>query len=321
MEAAAPGQTSGVRGGRSGGDVRVAAVLAVLSGEDPLGVATRFAVDANLLDRWVRAFVEAGTAQVTNRPTGAVARERDRFLSTFMHGIRSPLATAQGWLDFLRYGIDGTPDPATVGQATEKLESLLRQLDERARDVELLTAAMLGRISLELSDTTVGEVLGRLGVEEVLGEGPDLPLRVDVDLFARVVRDLWDAAESTAPRASEVIVGVSTRDPWIELRVVRIGDPIAPATLYALFDPFEQIPPMEDPAVAPEWRAVTTGLYLARALTVAHGGTVGVEQDEDTATFWVRIPDPRVAEEPDRTDQSTDRSHGEPDPRVEKEES
>lgn len=31
-------------------------------------------------------------------------------------------------------------------------------------------------------------------------------------------------------------------------------------------------------------------MYLARALTVAHGGTLGVKQDESSAAFWVRLP-------------------------------
>jgi signal transduction histidine kinase len=51
--------------------------------------------------------------------------------------------------------------------------------------------------------------------------------------------------------------------------------------LQALFDPFD----LNDDATG-----ITIGLYLARALTVAHGGTVGVEQDDHGGVLWVRIP-------------------------------
>ena len=51
--------------------------------------------------------------------------------------------------------------------------------------------------------------------------------------------------------------------------------------LQALFEPFD---------TNDDDTGVTIGLYLARALTVAHGGTLGVEQDEHGAALWVRIP-------------------------------
>ena len=54
-----------------------------------------------------------------------------------------------------------------------------------------------------------------------------------------------------------------------------------PEVLQALFEPFD----LND-----DDTGVTIGLYLARALTVAHGGTVGVDQDEAGAVLWVRVP-------------------------------
>ena len=63
--------------------------------------------------------------------------------------------------------------------------------------------------------------------------------------------------------------------------MVRDADPIEPRVLQALFDPFD----LNDDATG-----VTIGLYLARALAVAHGGTLGVEQDDDGAVLWVRVP-------------------------------
>jgi len=103
---------------------------------------------------------------------------------------------------------------------------------------------------------------------------------VDPSLFGRVLRDVCLAAQlGPAPRS--VRLEVSTRGPWAELRVVRDGDPLDAAVLRALFEPFDGNG--EDSGVA-------IGLYLARALTVAHGGTVGVDQDDRGTEIWVRIP-------------------------------
>jgi signal transduction histidine kinase len=72
--------------------------------------------------------------------------------------------------------------------------------------------------------------------------------------------------------------------------VVREGEPIEPVVLRALFEPFD---------LNNDGTGVTIGLYLARALTVAHGGTLGVDQDDHQARFWVKIPG-RVSPKEDR---------------------
>ena len=265
-------------------DPRIQAVLEVLAGESSLTVAQRWSVEEALLLRWLRAFVEAGTAQVTNRPVGEIARQRDRFLTTFMHGLRTPLAVAQMWVGLLT---DSPHDGATTTEIAAHLQASLDQLDERATDVELLTAAMLGRLVLEARRIAIGSLTRALEpvLHHVGGEGADVEVSVDPTLCSRILRDLWAAAHSgSAPRS--VRLEVETVSPWIEVRVVREGDPLDPAVLHAMFEPFDR----DDDSAQ-----VTVGLYLARALSVVHGGTIGVEQDHRRTTFAVRIPDARLA--------------------------
>ncbi len=265
------------------GDPRVQAVLQVMAGESLEAVAARWAVEPVLLSRWVAAFVEAGTAQVTNRPVGSIARQRDRFLTTFMHDLRTPLAIGQMWVGLLR---DASHDPEAVVETAQHLQAVLDQLDERALEVELLTAAMLGRLSLEARPMTVAELAAALEPSPEVGhEAHALEVEVDPALFTRVLRDLWVVATTTGTPAQEVRLEVETVDPWVELRVVRTGAPIDPTVLHAMFEPFDR---------ADDHERVTVGLYLARALVVVHGGTIGVDQDEERTTFAVRIPHVRV---------------------------
>jgi signal transduction histidine kinase len=260
-------------------DPRVSAVLEVLAGRGVGEVARRWAVDPALVHRWAVAFVDAGTAQVTHRPSADAAQQRDRFLAAFAHELRTPLTTAQGWVAMLD---EGDVPPAAAARTVIKLGDALGRLAERVRDVELLAAASLGLVQLKPERVTVGDVVaGLAGVGEVGGLGPDVPLTVDPDLFARAVRDLWLAGQSV-PVPRSVRLEVHGFAPWLEVRVVRDADPIDVGVLTALFEPFD----LNDDSTG-----VTIGLYLARALVVAHGGTLGADQDENGAVLWIRVPD------------------------------
>ncbi len=269
-----------LRGGRADEpiDPRVAAVLEVLGGSSVAEVAQRWAIEPVLLHRWVQGFVEAGTALVTNTPTPDAASQRDRFLVAFAHELRTPLAVAQGWVALM---LDGDVPPDAMDDTVRRLHEALHRLAERTLDVELLGAASLGRLRLSHRPVTAGELSADLsGLDGVDGEGPGVEVTVDPDLFRRVLRDLWDAGQSR-PTPRSVRLEVARVSPWVEFRVVRDADPIDVEVLQALFEPFD----LND-----DGTGVTIGLYLARALTVAHGGTVGVEQDEEGAVLWVRVP-------------------------------
>jgi signal transduction histidine kinase len=259
-------------------DPRVASVLEVLAGKTVGEVAHRWSVDPALLHRWVRGFVEGGTAQVTNTPSADAASQRDRFLTAFAHEMRTPLAVAQGWVAMLD---EGDIPPSMLADTVGRLDDSLRRLSERVLDVELLASASLGRMRLSPRTTSVGELThGLKDLAGVDGEGPEVEVWVDPDLFRRVLRDLWEAG-SLRPTPRSLRLEVSTGSLWVDVRIVRDADPIDPSVLQALFEPFD---------TNDDDTGVTIGLYLARALTVAHGGTVGVDQDEHGAALWVRIP-------------------------------
>jgi signal transduction histidine kinase len=270
-------------------DARVSAVREVLRGRPLAEVAATWKVDDRLLERWVDAFVAAGTAEITNRPSPDQASRRDRFLAAFAHEVRTPLTVAKGWTTMLA---DGSLSPEMAKGSLERLHAALDRLTERALDVELMAAASLGRLTLAPERVAIADLLTDVGADgagPVTVDGGEVQVTVDPVLFRRVVRDLWDAAGGM-PQPVSRRIEVHEDDLWTQLRVVREGDPIQPAVLQALFEPFD---------LNSDGTGVTIGLYLARALTVAHGGTLGVDQDEQQATFWVKIPG-RVSPQEDR---------------------
>lgn len=258
-------------------DPRVAAVLEVLGGAGYAEVAETWAVDPELLKRWVIAFVEAGTAQVLNRPEAQALGQRERFLAAFTFEIRNPLTVAMGWAGLLA---EGDLPAISFLRIARRLQEALALLADRLVDVELLVAAAMGGLTIQRRPVCAVELLRLPGLGVIGGTGPDTELNVDPALFARILSDLWStAAIAPAPRSRRIEIEVC--EPWVEVRIVREGQPIDTDTLKALFEPFEfdQLS-----------SGISIGLYLARALTVAHGGMLGIDQDDECAHLWVRVP-------------------------------
>lgn len=258
-------------------DLRVSMVLAVLAGRAVEDVALEWDIESSLLHRWVRDFLVAGTAVVTNRPDPDEARQRDRFLAAFAHELRTPVAIAQGWSMVLA---EGDVPEEKVQDSLERLADALSRLSQRILDVELTACVSLGRIRVNAEPVDVNDLCTDLPDCAGVRHGAEHLVHGDPRLLALVLRDLWSTAHRD-PAPESVQVDVVESGAWSEIRVVREGSPIGPALLKTLFDPFGA----NDDATG-----VTIGLYLARALTVAHGGFLGAEGDDHTTVLLARLP-------------------------------
>ena len=196
------------------------------------------------------------------------------------HELRTPLAVAQGWSAMME-------DPEVAAEDLElagpRVAQALRRLHERVVDVELLAAASLGRLRLEQRRFAAASLVDGLdGATLLEANGAETELEGDLVMLQRVVRDLWGAS-GLEPAPPQRRIEVQHSGDWIELRIIRDAAPISPLQLQALFDPFD---------TNADDTGITIGLYLARALVVAHRGTLGVEQDDHRGVFWVRLPSP-----------------------------
>ena len=290
-----PGQVDPRVAAQAAVDLRVSMVLAVLGGRSVEDVAREWDIDTSLLHRWVRDFLVAGSAVVTNRPDPDEARQRDRFLTAFAHELRTPVSVARGWAMMLA---EGDVPEDQVADSLERLSEALTRLSEHILDVELSASASLGRIRVNIEPVDVAGLCEALAGSPGVRHGTDLTVYADPRLLSRVVRDLWVTAHRE-PAPDSVAIDVVEAGSWHEIRVVRAGAPIGPMILKALFDPFGS----NDDATG-----VTIGLYLARALIVAHGGFLGAEGDDQGTVLLARLPrEPAVDPEPPGPGPSGDR--------------
>jgi len=261
-------------------------VLAVLGGRSVEGVAQEWDIETSLLHRWVRDFLVAGSGVITNQPDPDEARQRERFLAAFAHELRTPVAVARGWAMMLA---EGEVPEHQVTDSLERLSDALTRLSEHILDVELAASASLGRIAVRVEAVDVASLCQGLDGSPGVRQGADLIVYADPRLLSRVLRDLWTTAHRE-PVPDSVAIDVVEAGSWHEIRVVREGTPIGPTVIRALFDPFGA----NDDATG-----VTIGLYMARALTVAHGGFLGAEGDNQSTVLLARLPrEPAADPEP-----------------------
>ena len=76
----------------------------------------------------------------------------------------------------------------------------------------------------------------------------------------------------------------------VRVRVTNQGQPIPAASLGAIFKPLVQLPEEGGQDERPR-TSLGLGLFVAREIAEAHGGTIGVQSDAARGTvFTVRIP-------------------------------
>src|SRR4051794_40412245 len=159
-------------------------VLAVLGGRSVEDVAQEWDIESSLLHRWVRDFLVAGTAVITNRPDPDDARQRDRFLAAFAHELRTPVAVARGWAMMLA---DGDVSEEQVAETVERLSDALTRLSEHILDVELSASASLGLVRVSIEPVDVAELCKALPGSPGVRHGADVTVYADPRLLGRVL--------------------------------------------------------------------------------------------------------------------------------------
>jgi signal transduction histidine kinase len=236
---------------------------------------------------------------------------REEFLRIASHELRTPLAslrlTAQA---LLRAAERKRAVPAEI------LDDSLRRMLGNTTRLSQLTSELLdvtrienGRLDLNLADVAldaiVREAIGHLEGDLAVAGSP-VALACAAPVYGR-----WDPS-----RLEQVVTNLVANAAKfgagkpIEIRIDRAGDTarlavsdrgigIDPAHRAHIFDRFERAVPSS------RYGGLGLGLYIARSIVVAHGGTITADSEPGAgATFTVTLPC-RAAEAPDVGDQTS----------------
>ncbi|HVD91823.1 MAG TPA: ATP-binding protein, partial [Vicinamibacterales bacterium] len=241
---------------------------------------------ARLYDTAQRARAEAETAN----------RSKDEFLSIVSHELRTPLTAVLGCADMLRAG---SLDAARTTRAVEAIfNNAMRQaqLIEELLDISRIVG---GRVvfeprELDLGDTIQGSIEAIMpqadakGVEVRFGARPSVAVLGDARRLEQVFLNLLANAVKFTPHGGWVTVDVIAGTPTVAVRVTDSGVGIDPVFLPHVFEQFRQ----GDISTARSKGGLGLGLFIARQLIDAHGGSIRAESaglDAGT-TFIVTLP-------------------------------
>jgi signal transduction histidine kinase len=225
------------------------------------------------------------------------ARTRDTFLAILGHDLRSPLSA----MAMAAYVLDKrTPSPteikriaATMQRSTRSMTAMVNDLLEFARlqlggpipvHPEMLDLAPFCEEALEDARAAHPDCLFEF---ESAGE---LSCNVDAPRMKQVLTNLLNnAAQYSTPGRPVRLAAQGTVDA-VSLQVRNFGSVIPESAMPAIFEPLVQLAPDE----TDRGRAATSiglGLYIAREMTLAHGGSIDVSSSGSEGTvFSLRLP-------------------------------
>jgi PAS domain S-box-containing protein len=224
------------------------------------------------------------------RATEAV-RLRDEFLSIASHELKTPLTAMQMQLETLRGRIDDPKSAAKIERAFRSGERLAN-LIESLLDVSRIAT---GRLTLRPVPSDLGEIVRHTveALRETAAAGgaeltyaqqgptsaPCDPLRIE-----QVVMNLVSNAIKYGP-GRPIEVAVHGGDAEVEISVRDEGPGIAEEDRARIFGRFERA------ASNDHHGGLGLGLYVAREIVAAHGGSVSVESSVPGGSrFVVRLP-------------------------------
>ena len=222
-------------------------------------------------------------------------RTRDMFLAILGHDLRSPLATISMAGHFLtKEGKDGSAKiGARVSRSAATMTSMVNDLLEYARTqlggempIVLYKTDLLEICQAALDDASAAHpgCAFQIGIEE------DLVACFDGNRLQQVFSNLLNNAAQHTDRQHPISICARAEHDDLVIQVSNRGPVIAPESLQTIFDPLIQLS-VEGQQHGRPSTSLGLGLFIAREITLAHGGSISVESAELSGTvFTVRLP-------------------------------
>ena len=210
-------------------------------------------------------------------------KERD-FVSMASHDLQTPLALVRGYISMLASGKWGKMDK-TINQYLSAALSGVDRMNKLIRDLLMTSRIEAGKMLFEKTAFDVDEEIRTVctklasiaaghGLKFSFGPRRRLFVLADRDRFSEVVTNLVDNAIKYTEKGG-IVVKVSKAGGFAHVSVSDTGIGIRKAVLPHVFDKFY----FSENFVSKERESTGLGLYIAKSLISAMGGTIDVESE------------------------------------------
>jgi signal transduction histidine kinase len=244
------------------------------------------------VSRWVG--MVAHRAELSeNAASDAAAQGRraaaEDLITVLAHDFRNFLTPLRGRLDLMgrRARREGQErylnDARELVRTVDRLDRLVRDLLDSARLKQGLFELTRQPVDLvELARLTAAELAVTPGAVEVQAAMDELVVSADASRLRQVFENLLSNALKVQPEDKPVVMLLETSDGCATITVADRGPGIASEVFPHLFQRF---------GAGSESVGLGLGLYLARGITDAHGGSLEVDSGPgEGARFMVRLP-------------------------------
>jgi signal transduction histidine kinase len=246
-------------------------------------------LDQDILLAKLRAFITLHEQADALREQTLALAAKDRYIGVLAHDLATPLSVLTAAVSRLR----SVEDPKVLTLA-ERMERALARMTRLADDMLGFAKLAAEQLRLTPSRTDLSELCRQLLDDfQVVHPAIDFKSHVALDLMG-----MWDAPRLQQAISNLLSNAVKYGSGWVSLQaeqrgntvfvsVENGGEPIEPARLSRVFEPFERGTHVQGGA--------GLGLFIVREIASAHGGRVEVSSDAACTRFVLQIPFDRRA--------------------------
>lgn len=246
---------------------------------------------AELIGRQLEVDRHQEETQIALLDARETAELREQFMAVLGHDLRNPLSSVGAIGEILARRED-----QVLAQYGLRLRRATRRMSRLINDVLDFTRGRLGSamgIHVEhvaRIETALRDVVGELRdahpestiVERYRMSGA---VECDVGRVQQLLSNLVSNAIVHGGTPPSAVVDVQLDLNWLDISVSNGGEPIAPANLEKVFEPFWR------PAGSAPGEGLGLGLHICSQIVRAHGGTLQVSSSKEAGTcFSARIP-------------------------------
>ena len=246
---------------------------------------------AELIGTHLNALARLDESEATLLSERQVSELREQFIAVLGHDLRNPLAAIASGVRLITRA-KSAQDTVEIAGLMQKSVSRMSQLIDNVLD--FARGRLGGGLTLQLRpDEPLEGVLNQVAAElrssqmdREIETRFDIrqPVNCDPQRIGQLFSNLLGNAFTHGSKDKPIVARATTENGIFELSVANAGDPIPPATIAKLFQPFYR------GTVKRSLQGLGLGLFIASEIARAHGGTLQVTSIEGETRFTFRMP-------------------------------